>query len=85
MSRSLPVADNWIDEDVSRVVAMNWFYYMSYICIECRSLILLRVGDLAVSPFPRPWIDVFALPEKFNMAVTESDLDPKVSKMSIIF
>ena len=24
--------------------------------------------------------DVFALPEKFNIAVTESDLDPKVRK-----
>ena len=29
---------------------------------------------LAVSSSPRPWIDVSALPEKFNMAVTESDL-----------
>ena len=33
---------------------------------------------VAVSSSPRPWIDIFALPEKFNMAVTESDLDPKV-------
>ena len=32
-----------------------------------------------------PWIDVFASPEKINMAVTESDLDPKVRKMSITF
>ena len=31
-----------------------------------------------VSSSPRPWIDVFALPEKCNMAVTERDLDPKV-------
>ena len=30
-------------------------------------------------------MDVFALPEKFNMAVTESDPDPKVRKMSITF
>ena len=29
--------------------------------------------------------DVFALPEKFNMAVTESDLDPEVQKRSITF
>ena len=33
----------------------------------------------------RPWIDVFALPEKPNMAVTESDPDPKVRKMPITF
>ena len=32
-----------------------------------------------------PWIDVFALPEKSNMAVTGSDPDPKVRKMSITF
>ena len=30
-------------------------------------------------------MDVFALPEKYNMAVTESDPDPKVRKMSIPF
>ena len=29
------------------------------------------------------WMDVFALPENANMAVTESDPDPKVRKMSI--
>ena len=40
---------------------------------------------VAVSSSPRPWIDVFASPEKLNMAVTESDLDPKVRKMSISF
>ena len=40
---------------------------------------------LAVSSSPRPWIDVFALPEKSNIAVTESDPDPKVRKMSITF
>ena len=43
---------------------------------------------LAVSFPPRPWIDVFAFPEIFNVAVTESDLDdldPKVRKMPIIF
>ena len=39
----------------------------------------------AVSSSPRPWMDVFALPEKSNMAVTESDPDPKVRKMSITF
>ena len=38
---------------------------------------------LAVSSSPRPWMHVFALPEKSNMAVTESDPDPKVRKMSI--
>ena len=32
----------------------------------------------AVSPSLRPWIDVFALPEKFNLVVTEGDLDLKV-------
>ena len=43
-----------------------------------------RCGSrVAVSSSPMPWIDIFALPEKFNMAVTESDLDPNVRKMSI--
>ena len=36
------------------------------------------VSILAVSSSTRPWMDVFALPEKSNMAVTESDPDPKV-------
>ena len=40
---------------------------------------------VAVSSSPRPWMDVFALPEKSNMAVTESDPEPKVRKMSITF
>ena len=40
---------------------------------------------LAVSSSSRPWMDVLALPEKSNMAVTESDPDPKVRKMSITF
>ena len=44
---------------------------------------MLNWTNLAVPFSPRPWIDVFALPEKFNMAVTESDLDPKVRNMSI--
>ena len=39
----------------------------------------------AVSSSLRPWMDVFALPEKSNMAVTESDPDPKARKMSITF
>ena len=29
---------------------------------------------------PRQGIDVLVLPEKFNTAVTESDIDPKVRK-----
>ena len=33
---------------------------------------------IAVSSSLRPCIDIFALLEKCNMAVTESDLDPKV-------
>ena len=40
---------------------------------------------LAVSSTARPCIDAFALPEKFIIAVTESDHDPKVQKMSITF
>ena len=36
-----------------------------------------------MSSSPKLWIDVFALHEKFNIAVTEGDLDPKVRKMSI--
>ena len=43
-------------------------------------LILFRLFEraLAMSSSPRPWIDVFALSEKSNMVVTESDPDPKV-------
>ena len=41
---------------------------------------LIAPTSLAVSSSPRPWIDVFALHEKSNMAVTESDPDPKVRK-----
>ena len=44
-----------------------------------------RRPGIAVLSSPRPWIDVFALPEKFNIAVTERDLDPKVREMSITF
>ena len=40
---------------------------------------------VAVSSSLRPCIDVFALPEKFNMAETESDPDPKVRKLSVTF
>ena len=43
----------------------------------------IAAGVLAVSSSSRPWVDVFALPEKSNMAVTESD--PRVLKMSIYF
>ena len=46
---------------------------------------MLNWTNLAVPFSPSPWIDVFALPEKFNMAVTESDLDPKVRNMYITF
>ena len=46
---------------------------------------LLSQQRVAVSSSPRPWIDVFASPEKPNMAVTESDLDPDVRKMPITF
>ena len=41
--------------------------------------------NLDVSSSSRPWIDAFALPGKFNMAVTENDLDPKHRKISITF
>ena len=40
---------------------------------------LMSKRDFAVSS-PAPWMDVFALPEKSNMAVTESDHDPKAEK-----
>ena len=39
----------------------------------------------ALSSSSRPWMDVFALLEKSNMAVTESDPDPKIRKISITF
>ena len=44
-----------------------------------------RRGEIAVSFSARPWLDVFALPEKSNKALPESDPDPKVWKMSITF
>ena len=34
-------------------------------------------------PSPWPWIDVFAISEKCNMAVTKSGIDPTVREMSI--
>ena len=40
---------------------------------------------VAVSSSARPWMDIFALSEKSNMAVTERDPDPKVRNMSITF
>ena len=40
---------------------------------------------LAVSSSPRPWIDVFASLENNKMAVSESDPERKVQKMSITF
>ena len=46
---------------------------------------ILAWDCLAVLSSPRPGMDVFALPEKSNMAVTKSDPDPKVQKMSITF
>ena len=36
-----------------------------------------------MATFPWSWIDVFAIPEKCIMAVTESSLDPMVREMSI--
>ena len=36
--------------------------------------------SLAASSSPRPWNDIFDLSEKFNMTVTQNDLDPKVQK-----
>ena len=41
--------------------------------------------DSAVLSSPRPWIYIFALPEKSNMAVTESGLDPQGPKMYTTF
>ena len=37
-------------------------------------------GRVAVSSTPRPWIDVFALLEKFNMVVIESDPEARSEK-----
>ena len=42
-------------------------------------------GAMVAVSSPRPWIDIFAVLERFNMEVTESDLDPKVFKMYIFF
>ena len=44
--------------------------------------LFLRCITVALTSTPRPWIDVFALPEKSNMAVTESDPDPRSGKCS---
>ena len=61
--------------------------------LQIRQLYIIRgwtstcegVVGFAVSSSPRPWMEVFALPEKYNMAVAESDPDPKVRKMTITF
>ena len=63
-----------VDDDAGPALAQHW---------DDVSCLLGRT--LALSSSLWPWIDVFALPEKFNMAVTESDTDPKVRKMSITF
>ena len=47
---------------------------------EQQIYIYTSLEDLAVSSSPRPWMDVFALPEKLNMAVTESDPDTRSEK-----
>ena len=54
-------------------------------CVLQSGLISKPNSIVAASSSPRPWTDAFALPEKFKMAVTESDLDLKVRKMSIMF
>ena len=51
-------------------------------CFRRQEVILCQEIDSRVV-CPRPWIDVFALPEKLNMAVTESNLDPNVKKVFI--
>ena len=69
-----------------------WCEFMNRLTTIC--VVLHFIGsacgrDLAVSSSPRPWIAVFVLPEKestfFKMAVTKSDLDPKIRKMSITY
>ena len=40
--------------------------------------------DVAVPSTLRPCMDVFASPEKSNMAVTESDPDSRVQKIAIL-
>ena len=40
---------------------------------------------IAVAPSPMPWMDVFAIREIFNMAVTESGLDPQGPKNVLNF
>ena len=70
---SLEVVDRVVDSSTATEDhAINWLFSPAS-------------TRLAVSSSPRPWIDVFALLEKFNMAVTESDPDPKVQKMSITY
>ena len=56
--------------------------YRPYIIIQQFQSKLWYIGvmGVAVSSFLKPWVDVYALPEKINMAVTESDPDPKVRK-----
>ena len=47
----------------------------------CNSLQVFAPSWLsAVSSSPRPWIDVFALPEEFNMAVTGGISKPRSEK-----
>ena len=54
---------------------------------EPSAAIIVSHPDLrvAVTPSLWPWIDVFAIPKKCNMAVTESGLDPMVREMLITF
>ena len=64
-----------LDERQRRWQALNHFRAVYWIPCDIGPVV-------AVSSSPRPWIDVFVLNEKSNMAMTWSDSYQKVRKMS---
>ena len=60
---------------------LNWAFGVEMVVCGVSYLIGPPIAGelyLAVSSSPKPWLDVFDLREKSNMAVTESDPDPRV-------
>ena len=75
MSSGIAMIKHWLFENVNDDYINMWqgIYLLFYYSDEL---------TVAVSFYPRSWIDVFALPQKIN---TESALDHDVRKISITF
>ena len=77
-SVSMPVLDGRRESCSSKANSSNCLLVMEAVTAVCFCQL-----TLTVSSSPRPWIEEFDLPEKINMAVTKSVLDPKFWIVSI--